>query len=215
MNGITKNYDYLVIGSGIAGLIYALQVSRWGKVAVVTKKSLFDCNTDYAQGGIAAVLDPQDSFEKHIEDTYQAGAALGKKKVIQQVIMEGPKLIQYLIDLGTDFTRKDAAYDNCLENLSLTMEGGHTFRRIAYAEDSTGHQIMETLTRRCRENSNIDIYEYHIAIDLITQHHIVQDEGFTPGITCWGAYIMDEASKEVSIFRARKTMLATGGAARI
>ena len=215
MNGTTKIYDYLVIGSGIAGLTYALQVSRWGKVAIITKKSLFDCNTDYAQGGIAAVLDPQDSFEKHIEDTYKAGAELGKKKVIQQIIMEGPKLTQYLIDLGTDFTRKDETYDNCLENLSLTMEGGHTFRRIAYAEDSTGHQIMETLTKRCRENPNIDIYEYHIAIDLITQHHIVQDDGFIPGITCWGAYIMDDATKEISIFKARKTMLATGGAARI
>jgi L-aspartate oxidase len=210
-----KDYDFLVLGSGIAGLVYALQVSRMGRVAVVTKRSLYDCNTDHAQGGIAAVLDAQDSFLKHCEDTYIAGAELGKKQVIRQIITEGPKLIQYLIDLGTDFTLRDEHYDNRLENLSLTMEGGHTHRRVAYAADSTGHQIMVTLIDRCRENKNIDIYENSIAIDLITQHHIVQDDGFIPGISCWGAYVMDEETMEVHIFRARKTMLATGGASRI
>lgn len=210
-----RDYDFLVIGSGIAGLVYALQVSRLGKVAVVTKGSLFDCNTDYAQGGIAAVLDAADSFEGHCADTYAAGADLGKKHVIRRIITEGPKLIQYLIDLGTDFTLRDEHYDNRLENLSLTLEGGHTHRRVAYAADSTGHQIMLTLIERCRESSNIDIFENRIAIDLITQHHIVQDDGFIPGISCWGAYVMDETTHEVQIFRARKTMLATGGAARI
>jgi len=210
-----KDYDFLVIGSGIAGLVYALQVSAQGKVAVVCKRSLFDCNTDYAQGGIAAVLDEQDSFEKHIEDTFEAGAALGKKQVIRRIIEDGPKLIQYLVDLGTDFTRRADSYDRRLENLSLTLEGGHTHRRVAYAADSTGHQIMQALISRCRENSNIDIFENHIAIDLITQHHILQDRGFIPGISCWGAYVMDTASGEVHIFRARKTMMASGGAARI
>ncbi len=210
-----KDYDFLVIGSGIAGLVYALQVSRLGRVAIVTKRSLYDCNTDYAQGGIAAVLDKQDTFEEHCEDTYKAGAELGKKHVIAQIIQEGPKLIQYLIDLGTDFTLRDESYDHRLENLSLTMEGGHTHRRVAYAADSTGHQIMQTLIARCQENSNIDIFENSIAIDLITQHHIVQDDGFIPGISCWGAYVMDETTNEVHIFRARKTMMATGGAAQI
>ncbi len=210
-----KDYDFLVIGSGIAGLVYALQVSRLGRVAIVTKRGLADCNTDYAQGGIAAVLDAQDSFEGHCADTYAAGAELGKKQVICRVISEGPRLIQYLIDLGTDFTRRDNGYDHRLENLSLTMEGGHTHRRVAYAADSTGHQIMQALIARCRENADIDIFENSIAIDLITQHHILQNEGFVPGISCWGAYVLDDASREVRIFRARKTMLATGGAARI
>lgn len=210
-----KDYDYLVLGSGIAGLVYALQVSRLGRVAVVTKRGLFDCNTDYAQGGIAAVLDAQDSFGKHCDDTFAAGAELGKKQVICQIINEGPKLIQYLIDLGTDFTLRDESYDNRLENLSLTLEGGHTHRRVAYAADSTGHQIMEALIERCRENPSIDIYENSIAIDLITQHHVVQTHGFVPGISCWGAYVMDESTNEVHIFRARKTMLATGGASQI
>jgi L-aspartate oxidase len=208
-------YDYLVIGSGIAGLIFALQVSAHGKVAIVTKSGLYDCNTDYAQGGIAAVLDVADSFEEHIEDTFCAGADLGKKAVIRRIIEQGPQLIQYLIDLGTDFTRRDDSYDRRLENLSLTLEGGHTHRRVAYAADSTGHQIMQALIARVHENPAIDIFEYHIAIDLITQHHVTNDDGFIPGISCWGAYVMDAATNKVDVFKAHKTMLATGGAAQI
>ncbi|MCB5277437.1 MAG: L-aspartate oxidase [Candidatus Cloacimonadaceae bacterium] len=212
---MTYEYDYLVLGSGIAGLIFALQASKKGRVAIVSKKGLFDCNTDYAQGGIAAVLDAADSFAEHIEDTFSAGAELGKKQVISQIIEQGPKLIQYLIDLGTDFTRIDDAYDRRLENLSLTMEGGHTHRRVAYAADSTGHQIMQALISQCRKNAAIDIFENRIAIDLITQHHVTNDDGFIPGISCWGAYVLDSASNQVDIFKARKTMLATGGAAQI
>ncbi len=210
-----KNYDFLVLGSGIAGLVYALQVSQKGKVAIITKKGLFDCNTDYAQGGIAAVLDERDTFEQHVQDTWVAGAELGKQSVIRRIIEEGPKLIQFLIDLGTDFTLIDESYDSRLENLSLTREGGHSHRRVAYAADSTGHQIMEALVRNCTNNPNIDIFENHIAIDLITQHHILQEDGFIPGIACWGAYVMNNDTNSVEIFRARKTMLATGGASQI
>ncbi|MBM4404071.1 MAG: L-aspartate oxidase [Candidatus Cloacimonetes bacterium] len=210
-----KDYDFLVIGSGIAGLVYALQVARCGKVAIVTKSSLLECNTAYAQGGIAAVLDAHDSFEQHLQDTLKAGADLGKKEVIRAVIEQGPKLIQYLVDMGTDFTREDGHYDQKLENLSLTREGGHSHRRVAYAADSTGRKIMESLVVQCTKCPQIDIYEKHIAIDLITQHHIMQNHGFIPGISCWGAYVMDNATNEVEIFRSRKTMLATGGAARI
>lgn len=210
-----KDFDFLVIGSGIAGLVYALQVSKLGSVAIVTKKSLFDCNTDYAQGGIAAVLGAQDSFEQHIHDTWVAGAELGKKNVIRRVIQEGPRLIQYLIDLGTDFTRNDINYDMGLENLSLTKEGGHSHRRVAYAADSTGHQIMQALIMQCQATASIEVFEQHIAIDLITQHHIMQEEGFLAGITCWGAYVMDSNTNHVEIFRSRKTMLATGGASQV
>jgi L-aspartate oxidase len=212
---MTYEYDFLVIGSGIAGLVFALQVARYGKVAIVTKSGLNDCNTDYAQGGIAAAIDAKDSFAEHIEDTFQAGAELGKKQVISEIISSGPALIQYLIELGTDFTRRDASYDTSLENLSLTMEGGHTKRRVAYAADSTGHQIMEALIRQCVANAQISIFENRIAIDLITQHHVKQDEGFIPGISCWGAYVLDIKANQVDIFRARKTMMATGGAAQI
>jgi L-aspartate oxidase len=210
-----KEFDFLVIGSGIAGLVYAIETSKHGTVAIITKKGLYDCNTDYAQGGIAAVLDAHDSFDEHIQDTFIAGAELGKKHVIRKIITEGPALIKYLIDLGTDFTRIDENYDNSMENLSLTREGGHSRNRVAYAADSTGHQIMEALVRNCLSNPKITIFENHIAIDLITQHHIPQREEFIPGITCWGAYVMDAQSNQVEIFRSRKTMLATGGASSI
>lgn len=161
---MTYEYDYLVLGSGIAGLVFALQAAKKGKVAIITKRGLFDCNTDYAQGGIAAVLDAADSFAEHIEDTYSAGAELGKKQVIRQIIEQGPKLIQYLIDIGTDFTRIDDTYDRRLENLSLTMEGGHTHRRVAHAADSTGHRIMEALIESCKKSSVIDIFENRIFV---------------------------------------------------
>jgi len=210
-----KDYDFLVIGSGIAGLVYALEASKKGSVAVITKEKINDCNTDYAQGGIAAVLDEHDSFEAHIQDTYIAGAELGKKEVIKQIINEAPALLKYLLDLGTDFTVRDENYDRSLENLSLTREGGHSRNRVAYAADSTGHQIMEALIKNCLSHPGITIYEHHMAVDLITQHHIPQREGFIPGITCWGAYVLDTKTNEVEIFRAKKTMLATGGAACI
>jgi L-aspartate oxidase len=210
-----RDFDFLVIGSGIAGLVYALEASRNGSVAVITKKNLNDCNTDYAQGGIAAVLDAHDSFEAHIQDTYIAGAELGKKDVIRQIISEGPALIKYLIDLGTDFTMRDETYDRSLENLSLTREGGHSRNRVAYAADSTGHQIMEALISNCLNHPGITIFEHHMAVDLITQHHIPQRDGFLPGITCWGAYVLDTSTNQVEIFRAKKTLLASGGASCI
>jgi L-aspartate oxidase len=212
---MTYEYDYLVLGSGIAGLVFALQAAAKGKVAIVTKRGMSDCNTEYAQGGIAAVLDSQDSFSEHIEDTYSAGAELGKKQVIRQIIEQGPALIQYLVDLGTDFTRRDDSYDRRLENLSLSMEGGHTHRRVAYAADSTGHQILDALIKKCKLEPNIDIFEHRIAIDLITQHHVANDDGFIPGVSCWGAYVLDSTTNKVDIFKAKKTMLATGGAAQI
>lgn len=212
---MSYDHDFLVIGSGIAGLIYALQVSKLGRVAVLSKTELFDCNTDHAQGGIAAAIDARDSFDAHIEDTFQAGAELGKRACIRSIIESGPRLIKYLIELGTDFTLRDEYLDTSLENLSLSMEGGHTMRRVAYAADSTGHQIMEALVAQCKANPAIDIFENRIAVDLITQHHVVQDDGFIPGITCWGAYVLDTENNRVDIFRARKTMMATGGAAQI
>lgn len=210
-----RDYDFLVIGAGLAGLVYAIETSKYGTVAIITKKSLYDCNTDYAQGGIAAVLDSHDSFEAHIQDTFSAGAELGKRDVIKQIIQEGPALIKYLIDLGTDFTLRDATYDSSLENLSLTKEAGHSQNRVAHAADSTGHQIMEALIRSCKNNPKIEIFEEHMAVDLITQHHIKQSEGFIPGITCWGAYVLDTSSNRIEVFRAKKTLLATGGASCI
>lgn len=208
-------YDFLVIGSGIAGLVYALEVSKIGKVAVITKKKMNDCNSDYAQGGIAAVIDDKDSFNAHVEDTFSAGVQLGKKKIIKTIVEEGPDAIEYLINKGTLFTVKNPHLDRSLENLSLTKEGGHSKQRVAYAADSTGHEIMQALISSCKSNPNIDIFENHIAVDLITQHHIPQNDGFIPRITCWGAYILDHKNNIIKTFTSKKTMLATGGAAQV
>jgi L-aspartate oxidase len=210
-----KEFDYLVIGSGIAGLVYALESAKQGTVAVITKKTLRDCNTDYAQGGIAAVLDEHDSYEDHIQDTFIAGGEIGKKKVIETIVKLGPQLIQYLIDLGTKFTTEDQKHDKSLENLSLAREGGHSHSRIAFGADSTGHLIMDALIANCQAHSNITILEYHMAVDLITQHHILQTNGFVPGIACWGAYVLDINTNTIEIFRSHKTMLATGGASQV
>jgi len=210
-----KKYDYLVIGSGIAGLVFALEVAQKGTVAVLCKKTLHECNTEYAQGGIAAVLDNHDSYENHINDTYNAGVGLGKLSVIKKIVSSGPEGIQFLIDHGTNFTKKNPLHDGSLENLSLTREGGHSTQRVAYVADSTGFEIMQALISACKKNSKINIYENHLAIDLITQHHILQDDGFIPGITCWGAYVLDITKNEIHTFIANKTMLATGGAAQV
>ncbi|MDP8232072.1 MAG: L-aspartate oxidase [Candidatus Zophobacter franzmannii] len=210
-----RNYDVLVIGSGIAGLVFALETAKFGKVAVVTKKEINACNTDYAQGGIAAVLSNHDTFEEHINDTYIAGAKLGKKKVIRQIIEDGPEVIQYLLDLGTKFTINKDSRQMSMENLRLTREGGHSHHRIVYAADSTGHLIMEALIARCRENPQIDIFENHMAVDLITQHHIPQIDEFISRISCWGAYVMDCETNQIDVFRAKKTMLASGGSSQV
>ena len=210
-----KDYDFLVLGSGIAGLIYALEISKIGKVAIVTKKKLSNCNTEYAQGGIAAVLKEDDSIQEHINDTYIVSAKLSKKYVTEIIVKDGKKLIQHLIDLGTNFTLENPKLDRWIENLSLTKEGGHSHKRVAYAADSTGHEIMRSLIENIQKNPNIDIYENHMVIDLITQHHVLQDKMFIPNITCWGAYVLDIQANNVEIFRAKKTMLATGGGSQV
>ena len=210
-----KKYDFLVIGAGIAGLVYAIEVSNLGKVAILCKKQLNDCNTDYAQGGIAAVLAEHDTFEEHVQDTYLAGVGLGKLPIISKIVDDGPKAIKFLLDNGTNFTQKNSFIGRCFENICLTKEGGHSNERVAYAADSTGHEIMQALILACKNNKNIDIYENHIAVDLITQHHIPQEQGFIPRITCWGAYVLNIDEKKIISFIANKTMLATGGAGQV
>lgn len=209
-----KKVDFLVIGSGIAGLTYALEVSKLGSVAILSKKKMKNCNTEFAQGGIAAVLSKHDNFTAHANDTYKTGSELGKKKVIEEIVSKGPKLIQFLVDIGTEFTQKNAKFSN-IENLSLTREGGHSEKRIAYAADSTGHEVLKALSRAVREDDNITVYENHMAIDLVTQHHIVEESGFIPSITCWGAYVMNIDDDSIFTIRAKKTMLATGGASQV
>ncbi len=217
---LMKRFDFLVIGSGLSGLIYALEVSKIGSVAIVTKEKLSECNTNYAQGGIAAVLDHNDSFENHVNDSCRAGCGLAKKRVVESIVKQGPEGIKYLIDLGVIFSssnpeslnNNESLYPN---NLSLTKEGGHSEKRIVYSADSTGKHVMSALIAKCVNNDKITIFEHHIAIDLITQHHIRQNNGFIPGIACWGGYVLDCRNEEVLTIIARKTMIATGGASQV
>lgn len=201
--------DFLIIGSGIAGLSYALKVSEIGNVAIITKKEDSESNTNYAQGGIAAVLSPADSFELHIQDTVKAGDGLSNPEVVRKVVQAGPETIQELIQIGVKFTRKK-------NGLDLGREGGHSQNRVAHAADLTGKEIESALLRAVKSKVNIKIYEDHLAIDLVTQHHLLGYQR-KPGesIKCWGAYALNVKTGEVNKFLSRITLLATGGAGRI
>ncbi|MBW6515638.1 MAG: L-aspartate oxidase [Candidatus Cloacimonetes bacterium] len=207
--------DFLVIGSGVAGLVYALEVAKIGKVIVISKTEANDCNTNHAQGGVAAVLSETDSFENHVDDSFKAGCELGKYPVIETIVRQGPERIKYLISIGAKFSKVRNDTSQNIETLSLTKEGGHTRNRVVYSADSTGQEIMKVLLEQVKNNPNIAIYENHIAIDLITQHHISEQNGFIPYITCWGAYVLNTENGVVEIFRAKKTMLATGGVGQV
>jgi L-aspartate oxidase len=209
-NFMVHDFDVLVIGSGVAGLFFALRVAAHGSVAIITKKEMQNTNTNLAQGGIAAVMDAADSYARHIRDTLQAGAGLCHRDVVEQVVHDGPELIAELVRLGVHFTpageEDDGDYD-------LTREGGHSRRRILHADDWTGHEIEQVLVERCREHPHITIFENMAAIDLLTAAKYLdapaQDD------VCWGAYAYDCKSGEVHTFTARQTLLATGGAGKV
>ncbi len=199
--------DFLVIGSGIAGLSYALKVADHGSVAVVTKREVSETATNLAQGGIASVLSESDSFEAHIQDTMVAGVYLSHPDVVQMVVEAGPQAIQDLINWGVQFTKKDD------DSYDLTREGGHSQRRILHAQDVTGREIERALVEAARSHPNITIYEHHNAIDLITEAKLTNLPQ-SPN-RCLGAYVLDIARKEVITFGARITVLATGGAGKV
>jgi len=202
-------FDYLVIGSGVAGLWFALQVAESGRVAIVTKKERAESNTNYAQGGIAAVLTPEDSYESHIEDTLIAGAGLSDPAVTRIVVTEGPEQIKALMALGASFTREG-------EHLHLGREGGHSRSRIVHARDATGHEVERALLAAIQAHPAIEVFEYHYAVDLITEHHLGQVvTRLRPDINCFGAYIYDERTDAVRTFLAKVTMLATGGSGAV
>ena len=205
--------DFLVIGSGIAGLSFALKASETGSVALITKKGSLESNTNYAQGGIAAVLSPDDSFELHTGDTLTAGAGLCRQDIVDLVISEGPRMIRELISWGTRFTREDGTDG---ERLALGREGGHTRHRIAYAADLTGREIERALTEAALAHPKITLYEHHMAVDLITEHHLFGSKVRPQEqINCWGAYALDTTSGEVRKFLASVTLLCSGGAGQI
>jgi L-aspartate oxidase len=206
-----KQFDYLVLGSGIAGLSFALKVAPHGKVAIVTKKNRAESNTNYAQGGIAAVTGKDDSFELHVRDTLEAGAGLCKEKVVRTIVEEGPARIHELIEFGMKFSESENRSDDGSRELDLGREGGHSRRRILHAKDMTGHEIESALLDAISKQPNISIFEDHLAIDLIPS----QKFGIKDGNRCLGAYVYDKKKNRVETFAARVTLLATGGCGKV
>jgi L-aspartate oxidase len=198
--------DFLILGSGIAGLSLAIKASTLGSVAIVTKKEKTESNTNYAQGGIAAVTDQTDSFDEHIQDTLICGAGLCKKDVVDFVVREAPPRIQELIEWGVNFTKSETnsnIYD-------LGREGGHNRRRVLHAKDLTGREIERALNEKVSHLKNVNIYENHIGIDLI-----IKKEGSDKIGRCMGAYVLDINKSEIHTYRAKYTILCTGGAGKV
>ena len=200
------SYDVLVIGSGLAGLSAALRLAPRYKVALVTKHELLDGASNWAQGGIAAVLDRTDSFENHVRDTHVAGAGLCHDDAVRFVVERGRRSVEWLVSQGVPFTREAGAGTN----LHLTREGGHSHRRIAHAADATGNAVQKTLVGQVKSHPNIDVLDWHIAVDLITGRKIGQDDN-----RCFGAYVLDIKEGHVRTLAARFTLLATGGAGKV
>jgi L-aspartate oxidase len=208
-----KNFDFLVLGSGIAGLSFALKAALLGRVAIVTKKSRAESNTNYAQGGIAAVTSREDSFARHVQDTLEAGAGLCHEEVVRTIVEEGPARIAELIELGMKFSEREV---NGARELDLGREGGHSKRRILHAKDVTGREIERALLAAVAAQPNIEIFENHIAIDLITAQKIQGNANFSAEENrCLGAYVLDKNRDAVETFSARAVLLATGGCGKV
>ncbi|HTJ41544.1 MAG TPA: L-aspartate oxidase [Kofleriaceae bacterium] len=196
--------DFLVLGSGIAGLNFALLAAEHGKVTVITKRSVTDTNTDWAQGGVAAVLGDDDSFEQHIQDTLTVGDGLCDPKAVEICVESGPAVIERMLALGVRLDRAEGA-----ANLQLGREGGHTRRRIVHFADATGHEIQRALVAAAQRHPNITIIPDHIAVDLLS----MAKYGGEPA--CFGAYVLDQNRGEVKTIAARATVLATGGCGKV
>jgi L-aspartate oxidase len=206
-----KPFDYLVLGSGIAGLSFALKVAPRGRVAIVTKKNRAESNTNYAQGGIASVTSKEDSFELHVRDTLAAGAGLCRENVVRTIVEEGPARIQELIELGMKFSEREVPKSNGEHELDLGKEGGHSKRRILHAKDVTGREIERALLNAAAQQPNIQIFENHLVIDLITSQKL----GYVGENRCLGAYVFDKKTGHVWTFTAPVTLLATGGCGKV
>lgn len=205
-----KKVDFLVVGSGIAGLSFALKVAEKGKVCVVTKDKADETATKYAQGGIAAVMYSPDNYEKHISDTMIAGDDLCNEDIVRATIEESTERVKELIEWGTQFDKTVSG------KFSLGKEGGHSEHRVLHHKDSTGAEIIRALLIKVREHPNIEVLENHFTIDLLTQHHVgVGVSRGTPGIICYGAYVLCPNSGDVVTILAKTTLLATGGAGNV
>lgn len=202
-----REFDFLVIGSGIAGMSFALKVAHKGKVALICKTELEDANTYFAQGGIASVTNTLvDNFDKHIEDTMIAGDWISDRSAVEKVVREAPGQIKELINWGVDFDKNESGeYD-------LHKEGGHSEFRILHHKDNTGAEIQKSLIEAVKTNPNIEIFNHHFAVEIITQHHMgIIVTRHTPGIKCYGAYVLNEDTGEVDTFLSKVTLMATGG----
>ena len=204
---LKHDFDVLVIGSGAAGLTLALQMAQYAKVAVLSKRKISSGSTSWAQGGIAAVLDDRDSTKDHIDDTLDAGAGLCDYDVVKFVVDQGKITINWLIENGVNFTR-DSQHrkdDLVAGGYHLTKEGGHSFRRIIHSADSTGKEVQKSLENQVETHSNITLFENHMAVDLLNNKNRSK---------CVGAYVLDTKRGKIDMFRAKATVLATGGASR-
>ena len=204
-----RKFDFLVIGSGVAGMSYALKVaeSGKGKVAIICKTTLEEANTSKAQGGIASVTNFKvDNFEKHIKDTMIAGDYISDPAAVEQVVKNGPKGIEDLVRWGVNFDKnKEGEFD-------LHREGGHSEFRILHHADDTGFEIQRGLMEAVRRNKNINILEYHFAVEIITKHHLgIEVTRRTPDIECYGAYVLNPDTKKIDTYLSKITLMATGG----
>ncbi len=207
---MVRKFDFLVIGSGIAGMSFALKVAHKGKVALISKTNLEEANTYFAQGGIASVTNTLvDNFEKHIEDTMIAGDWISDRNAVEKVVREAPAQIAELISWGVDFDKDEKG------NFDLHREGGHSEFRILHHKDNTGAEIQDSLIQAVKRHPNITVFENHFAIEILTQHHLgINVTRQTPDIKCYGAYILNE-DNQVDTFLAKITLMATGGVGAI
>jgi L-aspartate oxidase len=211
MTGMKVARDYIVVGSGLAGLTFALKIAEYGSVALITKDAVEESATRYAQGGIASVMAKDDSVDLHVTDTIEAGRGLCQEDVVRCIVREGPARIRELIQLGTRFTRTQGE-----DSYHLTREGGHSKRRILHADDLTGWEIERALIEAVRAKPNIEIYPYHMGIDIITRSNV--DPTIQPGDKkdeALGLYALNEQSGEVVTFTGKAVLLATGGAGKV
>ena len=201
-----KKVDFLVIGSGVAGLCFALKAANYGKVCMVTKAHIDDTSTRYAQGGVAAVVYQPDTYEKHINDTMIAGDQLSDRHIVEISIRESTERIMELVEWGVDFDKTANG------KFALAKEGGHSEFRVLHHKDVTGLEIEQKLIRAAKQHENIEILEQHLAIEIITQHHLgIEVNRQTKDITCYGSYVYNPQTKQVDTILAKTTMMATGG----
>jgi len=205
-----KKVDFLIIGSGIAGLTFAIKVAKFGKVCIVTKSKMDDTATSWAQGGIAAVMYTPDSFEKHIQDTIIAGDGLCDEEVVRLTITESTERIKDLIKWGANFDKtKSGKYD-------LAKEGGHSEFRVLHHKDSTGKEIENTLLEQVKRHPNIEILEDYFTVDVITQHHLgIEVNKRTRDVTCYGVYVLNPRTRLVDTILSKITLISTGGAGNV